>query len=149
MDEYLAEEIEKTGIQNLKIKNNNASGYFFEVTRGQVEKVPAHFMMRRSLTNADRFTTQKLQELERELNSASSNIIETERDLFLAVRESLESSGCTFLSADRSMIPNNTVEVTDEETVAKIRKLVDMLDDYDDTQNVFHNADLPEEEEED
>ncbi len=47
------------------------------------------------------------------------------------------------------MIPNNTVEVTDEETVAKIRKLVDMLDDYDDTQNVFHNADLPEEEEED
>lgn len=90
LDEYLAEEIEKTGIQNLKIKNNNASGYFFEVTRGQVEKVPAHFMMRRSLTNADRFTTQKLQELERELNSASSNIIETERDLFLAVRESLE-----------------------------------------------------------
>ena len=76
-------------------------------------------------------------------------VIYTEPNDFSAVRESLESSGCTFLSADRSMIPNNTVEVTDEETVAKIRKLVDMLDDYDDTQNVFHNADLPEEEEED
>ncbi len=76
-------------------------------------------------------------------------IIYTEPNDFSAVRDSLENSGCTFLSADRSMIPNNTVAITDEETVAKIRKLVDMLDDYDDTQNVFHNAELPEEEEED
>lgn len=90
LDEYLAEEIKNTGIQNLKIKNNNASGYFFEVTRGQVDKVPAHFMMRRSLTNADRFTTEKLQSLERDLNSAAVNIVETERDLFLQVRSQLE-----------------------------------------------------------
>ena len=47
-------------------------------------------MMRRSMTNVDRFTTQKLQELERELNSAAANIIETERDLFLEVRAQLE-----------------------------------------------------------
>ena len=90
LDDYLAEEIQKTGITNLRIKNNNASGYFFEVTRGQVDKVPGHFMMRRSMTNVDRFTTQKLQELEKELNSAAVNIVETERDLFLEVRAQLE-----------------------------------------------------------
>lgn len=103
LDDYLAEEIQKTGIQNLRIKNNNASGYFFEVTRGQVEKVPAHFMMRRSMTNVDRFTTQKLQELERELNSASSNIIETERDLFLQVRSQLEEYVPYLMSVARAI----------------------------------------------
>ena len=91
LDDYLAEEIERTGIQSLKIKNNSASGYFFEITRGRLEKkVPDHFIMRRSMTNADRFTTARLQELERELNSAATNIIESERDLFLEVREQIE-----------------------------------------------------------
>lgn len=91
LDDYLAEEIERTGIQSLKIKNNSASGYFFEITRGRLEKkVPEHFIMRRSMTNADRFTTARLQELERELNSAATNIIESERDLFLEVREQIE-----------------------------------------------------------
>ena len=46
------------------------------------------------------------------------------------------------------MIPQNTVEVTDEETLAKILKLLDMLDDNDDVADVYHNAELPEEEEE-
>ena len=47
------------------------------------------------------------------------------------------------------MVPNNTVEVSDPETVEKVRKLLDWLEDYDDTQNVYHNADLPEEDDED
>ncbi|MCR5047237.1 MAG: DNA mismatch repair protein MutS [Treponema sp.] len=90
LDEYLAKEIEETGIQNLRIKSNNANGYFLEVTRGRVDKVPSHFIMRRSLTNADRYTTERLQELEKELNSANANIVETERELYLQVRSQLE-----------------------------------------------------------
>lgn len=92
LDDYLAEEIAATGIQNLKIKHNNASGYFLEVTRGKLSQVPGHFIMRRSLTNADRYTTARLQELEHELNSASVNIIETEKNLFLDVRSRLSES---------------------------------------------------------
>ena len=42
-----------------------------------------------------------------------------------------------------------SVEVSDPETVEKVRKLLDWLEDYDDTQNVYHNADLPEEDDED
>ena len=67
---------------------------------------------------------------------------------FSAVREALENQGLSFLSADKKMIPQNTIEVTDPDTVAKIEKLLDMLDDNDDVADVYHNAELPEEEEE-
>lgn len=89
LDEYLEEEKQKTGIQNLKIKNTSSSGYVIEVTKGKLGNVPEHFIMRRSLMNADRFTTERLQALEQDLNSASSKIIETEKRLYLEVREKL------------------------------------------------------------
>ena len=68
---------------------------------------------------------------------------------FSAVRENLEKAGYSFLSADLTMIPQNTNEITDPETVQKIQKMLEMLDDLDDVQDVFHNGELPEEEEED
>ena len=51
--------------------------------------------------------------------------------------------------AEVAKIPQNTVAVTDPDTVLKIQKMLDLLEENDDVQNVFHNADLPEEEEED
>ncbi len=68
---------------------------------------------------------------------------------FSAVREALEKQGLTFLSAEVQKIPQNTVEVTDPDTVLKIQKMLDLLEESDDVQNVYHNADLPEEDEED
>jgi YebC/PmpR family DNA-binding regulatory protein len=68
---------------------------------------------------------------------------------FSTVREALEKQGLTFLSAEVQKIPQNTVEVTDPDTILKIQKMLDLLEENDDVQNVFHNADLPEEEEED
>ncbi len=67
---------------------------------------------------------------------------------FSAVREALEAAGFAFVSADKQMIPQNTVAVTDPDTITKIQKLLDMLDDNDDVSEVYHNAELPEEEEE-
>ena len=43
------------------------------------------------------------------------------------------------------MLPSNTIEITDEETATKVLTLLSKLEDYDDTQNVYSNADLPEE----
>ncbi len=64
------------------------------------------------------------------------------------VREALEKEGSlTILSADIDMIPSNTIAV-DAPTEAKVKKLLDMLDDNDDVQNVYHNAELSDEEEE-
>ena len=73
----------------------------------------------------------------------------TDPNEFSKVREALEQQGLTFLSAEVQKIPQNTVEVTDPETVEKIQKMLDLLEESDDVQNVYHNAELPEEEEED
>ena len=67
---------------------------------------------------------------------------------FSKVREALESAGYTFLKAEVAMIPQNTVNITDPEVVEKVNKFLDNLDDNDDVQEVFHNAILPEEDEE-
>ncbi len=67
---------------------------------------------------------------------------------FSAVREALEQGGLSFLSAERQKLPQNTVAVDDPETLDKVLKLLEMLDDNDDVMEVFHNAELPEEEEE-
>ena len=75
-------------------------------------------------------------------------IVYTDPNELSVVRDALEAAGCQFLSAERALIPTNTVSVTDEETLSKVQNLLDMLDDNDDTQNVYHNAELPEEEEE-
>ena len=75
-------------------------------------------------------------------------IIYTAPNDFSAVREALEAEGMAFISADKQMVPQNTIKVDDPELAAKIQKLLDMLDDNDDVSEVYHNAELPEEEEE-
>ena len=67
---------------------------------------------------------------------------------FSTVRENLEKQGIAFLSAEVAKIPQNTVAVTDPDTVLKIQKMLDLLEENDDVQNVFHNADLPDDDSE-
>jgi transcriptional/translational regulatory protein YebC/TACO1 len=66
---------------------------------------------------------------------------------FSAVREALEEKGYTFLSAEIAMIPQNTVDISDPETVEKVQRFLDNLEDNDDVQEVYHNGNLPEEDE--
>ena len=73
--------------------------------------------------------------------------ITTDPNEFSAVREKLEADGLEFLSAEVQMIPQNTVAPTPE-NIEKIQELLEMLEDNDDVQNVWHNAELPEEPEE-
>ncbi len=75
-------------------------------------------------------------------------VIYTDPNDFSAVRDKLEEAGCVFLSAERELIPTTTTELPDEESVQKVQKLIDWLEDYDDTQAVYHDAELPEDEEE-
>ena len=66
---------------------------------------------------------------------------------YTAVRENLEKQGLKILSSDIEMIPENYV-TPEESAIPKILNLIDRLEENDDVQNVFHNAVLPEEEEE-
>ena len=86
LEEYLDTEREATGIQNLKIRYNRLTGYFLEVTKSNLPSVPRHFIRRRSLTNAERFTTDRLIELETELNGVHAKSLECEQQLFLEIR---------------------------------------------------------------
>lgn len=72
----------------------------------------------------------------------------TEPNDMQAVRDALEAQGVTFLSVEREMIPAMTTAITDPESVEKVQRIIDWLDEYDDTQNIYHDAELPEEEEE-
>lgn len=89
LSDYEAEERERTGISNLRIKCTNAFGYFIEISKGKLSSVPSDFIMRRALVNGDRYTTAKLQELEHELTEAGTKILELERDLFVEIRTKL------------------------------------------------------------
>lgn len=73
--------------------------------------------------------------------------ITTDPGDFSAVREALEAAGYEFVTAERAMVPQTIIEIADEETIAKITKLIDMLEDNDDVQNVYYNADIEETEE--
>lgn len=73
-------------------------------------------------------------------------IVTTPND-FSVVREALESKGLTIISAEVEMVPDNTV-TPDAETCRKVIRLIDMLEEDDDVQNVWHNAVLPEDDEE-
>ena len=67
---------------------------------------------------------------------------------FSAVRKALEDAGYDFLEAQTDMVPQNTVAVSGEDVLKKIYWMLDQFDEHDDVQNVYHNAELPEEEEE-
>jgi len=75
--------------------------------------------------------------------------VTTEVQDFSAVREALERQGFSFLSAELTMLPQTTNAIDDPEQLAKIDKLLEMLEDMEDVQNVYHNGELPQEEEED
>ena len=77
-----ASEKEKTGISNLKIRYNNVFGYYIEVSKAHTSKVPDHYKRKQTLTNAERYVTQELQEIEDKVLSANSKRVELELRLF-------------------------------------------------------------------
>jgi YebC/PmpR family DNA-binding regulatory protein len=71
----------------------------------------------------------------------------TSAENFSEVRQKLEELGVPMASAEVTMVPQNYISVTDPEDIKKINKMMDMFDDNDNVQDVYHNAELPEEEE--
>jgi DNA mismatch repair protein MutS len=86
LEGYLDEERAATGIGSLKLRYNRIIGYYFEVTKSNLAHVPKHFIRRQSLVGGERYTTDRLADLESEINDASERIVEIERTLFLQVR---------------------------------------------------------------
>ncbi|MGI6699884.1 MAG: YebC/PmpR family DNA-binding transcriptional regulator [Christensenellales bacterium] len=72
----------------------------------------------------------------------------TQPNDFSSVREALEAQGYSFLSAERAQLPQMTKEINDPEVLERFQKLLDMFEDNDDVVEVYHDAQLPEEEDE-
>ena len=65
----------------------------------------------------------------------------TDPDVFSEVREALEKAGIPMMQADVTMIPQTWVELTDDDAVKKMNRILDLLDEDDDVQAVYHNWD--------
>ncbi len=87
LSELEAKERESTGIKNLRIKFNRVFGYSFEVTNSFRSMVPEHFVRKQTLTNAERYITQELKELEDMILGAEDKLNALEYELFCEVRE--------------------------------------------------------------
>lgn len=87
--ELEASEKEKTGIKNLRIKYNKVFGYYLEVTNSFKDMVPDYFIRKQTLTNAERYITPELKELEDTILGSEDRLTSLEYELFKSVRDHL------------------------------------------------------------
>jgi len=81
------QEIERTGIASLKVRFNSVFGYYIEVTRSNLDKVPPHYIRKQTIANGERFITPELKEMEGKILGAEERSVKLEYELFLRVRE--------------------------------------------------------------
>ncbi len=90
---YLAEiearEREATGIKNLRVRYNKVFGYYIEVTNSFLDKVPDNYIRKQTLTNAERFITDELKQLENRLLTAKDRAFQLEYEIFNSIRETV------------------------------------------------------------
>ena len=84
-----AKEREKTGIKNLRIKYNKVFGYYLEVTNSFKDQVPDYYVRKQTLTNAERYITPELKELEDTILGAEDRLVSLEYELFRQVRQQI------------------------------------------------------------
>ncbi|NTV23320.1 MAG: DNA mismatch repair protein MutS [Nanoarchaeota archaeon] len=85
------EEKQKTGIKSLKIRYNQVFGYYIDVTKPNLDMVPAHFVKKQTLVNSERFITDELKKLEDEILNAQDRMIDIEKALFSALIEKIRA----------------------------------------------------------
>jgi DNA mismatch repair protein MutS len=88
-----AREKERTGINSLKIRYNKVFGYYIEITRANLAGIPADYIRKQTLANAERFITPELKEYEEKVLSAEERIVGLEYELFQEIREKIAAQG--------------------------------------------------------
>ena len=87
MARFQSEEMLRTGMPGLKVGFNSVFGYFLEVPRGQVDRVPAHYIRKQTVKNAERYITPELKEFETKVLKAEERSRDLEYELFTALRD--------------------------------------------------------------
>jgi DNA mismatch repair protein MutS len=81
------QEIEHTGITSLKVRFNSVFGYYIEVTKSNLDKVPPHYIRKQTVANGERYITPELKEMEGKILGAEERSVKLEYELFQRVRE--------------------------------------------------------------
>jgi DNA mismatch repair protein MutS len=92
MAQYQAAECGRTGIASMKVGFNQVFGYYLEVTHTHREKVPAHYIRKQTLKNAERYVTPELKEYEEKVLAAEDKLKQREYELFVELRELVASA---------------------------------------------------------
>jgi DNA mismatch repair protein MutS len=87
-----ASERERTGINSLKVGYNKVFGYYIEVTRANLDKVPEDYTRKQTLANSERYITPALKEMENQILSAEERVNDLEYELFLEIRAFIEKN---------------------------------------------------------
>src|SRR6185503_9717525 len=82
-----ADEIERTGISSLKVRFNSVFGYYIEVTKSNLDKVPPHYHRKQTVANGERFITPELKDMEGKILGAEERSVKLEYEIFQRVRE--------------------------------------------------------------
>ena len=85
-----AKEREETGIKGLKVGFNKVFGYFIEVTKSNLGMVPDRYIRKQTLTNAERYVTEELKNLENQILGAEEKVVNLEYNAFTDVRDKIE-----------------------------------------------------------
>jgi len=86
LSSYQKQQVERTGINNLKVGYNRVFGYYIEVSRTSADKVPPDYIRKQTIKNAERYITEELKEYETEVLDAQDKALELEQQLFEQVR---------------------------------------------------------------
>jgi DNA mismatch repair protein MutS len=81
------DEIERTGISSLKVRFNSVFGYYIEVTKSNLDKVPPHYIRKQTVANGERFITPELKDMEGKILGAEERSVKLEYELFQRLRE--------------------------------------------------------------
>ncbi|MFZ5764719.1 MAG: YebC/PmpR family DNA-binding transcriptional regulator [Thermodesulfobacteriota bacterium] len=108
---------------------------------------------KKGVMSVDKTTIDEEKLMEMALEAGADDVVDEEAEFqvltapenFETVRETLAGQGVTFLEAAITMVPQNVVEVTDENVAKRLMRLMETLEDNDDVQNVHANFDIPDE----
>lgn len=98
-----ATERERTGITSLKVGYNAVFGYYIEVTKSNLSKVPADYIRKQTTANGERYITPALKEYEALVLGADEKAVELEYELFVGVRERVAETAADVLAVGRAV----------------------------------------------
>jgi len=101
--ELEAKDRERTGIKNLRIKYNKVFGYYYDVTNSFLDLVPEDYIRKQTLSNAERFTTKELKEMEDTILNAEDKLYGLEYEVFCHIRDTIADNVARIYSTSKAI----------------------------------------------